>query len=110
MSEKLEEKYKYMCNMVEQMASSINEWQEYIEKVDKEKHELEEISHDQSREIFEYKKIISGAQKKEELLLDYIDNICGIIEAQCPLKEQDLWLADMKRVGLYPDNTYEDEE
>ncbi len=60
-------------------------------------------------EIMELKEIIAGAKAKEELLLDYIDNICGIIEAQMPLKEQDLWLADMKRFGLYPDNTYEDD-
>jgi hypothetical protein len=57
--------------------------------------------------IAELEEIIAGAQAKEELLLDYIDNICGIIEAQSPLKEQDLWLDDMKRLGLYPDNTYE---
>jgi len=61
-------------------------------------------------EIMELKEIIAGAKVKEELLLDYIDNICGIIEAEMPLKEQDLWLADMKRFGLYPDNTYEDED
>lgn len=36
-----------------------------------------------------------------ELLKDYIDNICGIIEAEMPLKEQDLWLEDMKTQGLY---------
>ena len=57
--------------------------------------------------IAELEEIVAGAQAKEELLLDCIDNICGIIEAQSPLKEQDLWLADMKRLGLYPDNTYE---
>lgn len=57
--------------------------------------------------IAELEEIVAGAQVKEELLLDYIYNICGIIEAQSPLKEQDLWLADMKRLGLYPDNTYE---
>ena len=57
--------------------------------------------------IAELEEIVAGAQAKEELLLDYIDNICGIIEAQSPLKEQDLWLSDMKRLGLYPDNTYE---
>ena len=57
--------------------------------------------------IAELEEIVAGAQVKEELLLDYIDNICGIIEAQSPLKEQDLLLADMKRLGLYPDNTYE---
>ena len=57
--------------------------------------------------IAELEEMVAGAQAKEELLLDYIDNICGMIEAQSPLKEQDLWLADMKRLGLYPDNTYE---
>ena len=67
----------------------------------REKTELEEIAHDQSREIFEYKTIIAGAQNKEELLLDYIDNICGIIEAEMPLKEQDLWLDDCVAMGFY---------
>jgi hypothetical protein len=61
-------------------------------------------------EIMELKEIIAGAKAREELLLDYIDNICGIIETEMPLKEQDLWLADMKRFGLYPDNTYEDDD
>ena len=71
----------------------------------REKEELEEIAHDQSREIFEYKTIIAGAQKKEELLLDYIDNISSIIAYQCSLKDQDLWMADMIREGLYnPDD------
>ena len=57
--------------------------------------------------IAELEEIVAGAQAKEELLLDYIDNICGIIESEMPLKEQDLWLADMKRLGIYPDKTYE---
>ena len=60
--------------------------------------------------IAELEEIVAGAQAKEELLLDYIDNICGIIESEMPLKEQDLWLADMKKLGLYPDNTYDDDE
>ena len=57
--------------------------------------------------IAELEEIVAGAQAKEELLLDYIDNICGIIESEMPLKEQDLWLADMKILGIYPDKTYE---
>ena len=60
--------------------------------------------------IAELEEIIAGAKAREDLLLDYIDNICGIIEAQCPLKEQDLWLADMKRFGLYPTTTYDDDD
>jgi hypothetical protein len=39
--------------------------------------------------------------KENEDLKDYIDNICGIIEAEMPLKEQDLWLEDMKQRDLY---------
>ena len=67
----------------------------------REKEELEEIAHDQSREIFEYKTIIAGAQKKEELLLDYIDNMCAMIEYQVPVKEHDRWLADCIACGFY---------
>ena len=70
-------------------------------KLLREKEELEEIAHDQSREIFEYKTIIAGAQKKEELLLDYIDNISSIIAYQCSLKEQDLWMSDAINRGFY---------
>ena len=52
-------------------------------------------------EIMELKEIIAGAKAKEELLLDYIDNISAIIAYECPLKDQDLWMADMIRQGLY---------
>jgi len=67
----------------------------------REKIELEEIAHDQSREIFEYKTIIAGAQKKEELLLDHIFGMCEIIYYQCPLKEQDGWMDTMIEQGYY---------
>ncbi len=49
----------------------------------------------------ELKEIIAGAKAKEELLLDYIDNISAIIAYECPLKDQDLWMADMIRQGLF---------
>jgi hypothetical protein len=52
-------------------------------------------------EIMELKEIIAGAKAKEELLLDYIDNISAIIAYECPLKDQDLWMADMIRQGLF---------
>ena len=84
MSEKLEEKYKYMCNMVEKMTTNIAVMKE-----------------NRDREMREMEEIIAGAQKKEELLLDYIDNICGIIEAEMPLKEQDQWLEDCIKMGFY---------
>ena len=67
----------------------------------REKIELEEIAHDQSREIFEYKTIIAGAQKKEELLLDHIEGMCEIIYYQCPLDEQDGWMDTMIEQGYY---------
>ena len=70
-------------------------------KLLREKEELEEIAHDQSREIFEYKTIIAGAQNKEELLLDYIDNIGAIIAYQCSLKDQDSWMSDAIDRGFY---------
>ena len=90
MSEKLEEKYKYMCKLVEQMASSLHKAGKIIDENDK-----------MTKEVFELKKKVSGAQNKEEVLLDYIDNICGIIEAEMPLKEQDLWVNDCITQGFY---------
>lgn len=64
----------------------------------------EEIIDDQAREIFELKRIVAGAQVKEELLLDYIDNMCGMIEAEVPIKEHDRWLADAIHMGWYSGN------
>ena len=51
--------------------------------------------------IAELEEIVAGAQAKEELLLDYIDNISAIIAYQCSLKEQDNWMADLIRLGLF---------
>ena len=67
----------------------------------REKTELEEIAHDQSREIFEYKTIIAGAQNKEAVLLDYIDNMCGMIEMQVNPQKHDKWLDDCVACGFY---------
>jgi hypothetical protein len=38
---------------------------------------------------------VTGLQKENKVLKDYIDNIAAIIAYQCALKEQDLWMADM---------------
>ena len=39
------------------------------------------------------------------LLRDYIDNIAAIIAYQSSLKDQDMWMADMIKEGLYnPDD------
>ena len=70
-------------------------------KLLREKEELEAIAHDQSREIFEYKTIIAGAQRKEELLLDHIFGMCEMIYYQVPLKEQDGWMDTMIEQGYY---------
>jgi len=72
-SETLEEKYKYMC----------------------------ELAEDMSREVYEQKKIIAGAQKKEEELMEIITEISAIIYYQSSLKEQDDWLSDMMKRGLF---------
>ena len=69
MSEKLEEKYKYMCKMVEQMASSLHKAGKIMEE--------------------------------NEKMKDYIDNMCGMIEAETPLKEHDRWLDDCVNQGFY---------
>ena len=67
----------------------------------REKTELEQIAHEQSVEILDMKKMVAGAQNKEELMLDYIDNISSIIAYQCSLKDQDLWMSDAIDRGFY---------
>ena len=67
----------------------------------REKTELEIIAHEQSVELFDLKKIIAGAQNREELLLDYIDNMCAMIENQIPIKEHDRWMDDCVAMGFY---------
>ena len=76
MSEKLEEKYKYMCDMVEQMATSLRKADEIIER---------------NEELY----------REKELLKDHIDNICAIIYYQNSLKEQDQFVDRMIEQGFY---------
>jgi len=59
-------------------------------------------------EIMELKEIIAGAKAKEELLLDYIDNIASIIYYQMSCKEQDLWVDDVVAMGWYEKPEEED--
>ena len=49
---------------------------------------------------------LSGALTRQNMLLrDYIDNIAAIIAYQSSLKDQDMWMADMIKEGLYnPDD------
>ena len=51
--------------------------------------------------IAELEEIIAGAQAKEELLLDYIDNIGAIIAYECSLKDQDSWMSDAIDRGFF---------
>ena len=60
-----------------------------------------ELINDMYKEIRELEEIVAGARANEEELVDYIDNIGAIIAYQCSLKDQDLWMADMIRQGLY---------
>jgi hypothetical protein len=39
--------------------------------------------------------------EENERLKDYIDNMCGMIEAETPLKEHDRWLDDCITQGFY---------
>ena len=76
MSEKLEEKYKYMCDMVEQMATSLRKADEIIER---------------NEELY----------REKDLLKDHIDNICAIIYYQNSLKDQDQFVDRMIEQGFY---------
>ena len=61
------------------------------------------------KEIRELEEIVAGARLNEENLLHYLTNICAIIHYQCPLKEQDLFVADMIELGIYvPDDDDDD--
>ena len=51
--------------------------------------------------IAELEEIVAGAQAKEELILDYIDNIGAIIAYECSLKDQDSWMSDAIDRGFY---------
>ena len=51
--------------------------------------------------IAELEEIVAGAQAKEELLLDYIDNIGAIIAYERSLKDQDSWMSDAIDRGFY---------
>ena len=84
MSEKLEEKYKYMCDMVEQMATSLRKADEIIER---------------NEELY----------REKELLKDHIDNICAIIYYQNSLKDQDQFVDRMIEQGFYkkPEDEWE---
>jgi len=101
MSEKLEEKYKYMCKLCEQMSSSLHKADKIIKENEKQGITIQEYQEIKNKQIRELEEMVSGAQSKEKLLLDYIDNMCGMIYYQVQLKEHDRWLEDCIAQGWF---------
>jgi|TARA_Y100000310_G_scaffold180137_1_gene180045 hypothetical protein len=75
-SETIEEKYKYMC----------------------------ELTEDMSREVFELKKIVAGAQKTEELLKDFVSNLFELNNGDYSQRDIDralhYWRESFKAAGI----------
>ena len=75
-SETIEEKYKYMC----------------------------ELAEDMSREVFELKKIVAGAQKTEELLKDFVSNLFELNNGDYSQRDIDralhYWRESFKTAGI----------
>ena len=75
-SETLEEKYKYMC----------------------------ELAEDMSREVYEQNKIIAGAQKTEELLKDFVSNVFELNNGAYSQRDIDralhYWRQSFKTAGI----------
>tara|TARA_Y100001963_G_C6535168_1_gene332952 strand:- start:50 stop:397 length:348 start_codon:yes stop_codon:yes gene_type:complete len=115
MGEKLEEKYEYMCKLAEDLTVKLHTASEKIKELETEKRQLhvdlntvEDVNNDLHRDMYEI-------HKEKERLLDYVDNMCGMIESETPLKEHDRWLEDCRKMGWYPaentiDAEFEEEE
>jgi len=54
-----------------------------------------------TKEIIELERAIVCFQRERENLLDYLTDICSIINYQCSLKHQDEWLERMISLGYY---------
>ena len=108
MSEILEEKYKYMCKMVEQMASSLNKAEKIIKENEQQGLTIQEYQEIKNKQIRELEEMVAGAQNKEqelyrekELLKDHIFGMCEMIYYQVPLRENDDWMDTMIEQGYY---------
>ena len=62
---------------------------------------LAELSGRLLRQHNDLEKVVAGAKKKEELLLDHIYGMCEMIYYQVPLDEQDDWMETMIEQGYY---------
>ena len=108
MSEKLEEKYKYMCKLCEQMSSSLHKADKIIKENENDEITIQEYQEIKNKQIRELEEMVSGAQNKEqelyrekELLKDHIYGMCEMIYYQVPLKESDSWMDTMIEQGYY---------
>ena len=63
-----------------------------------------------SKEIKELEEIIAGARLNEENLVDYITEICDIIDMQLPLRYQDAFVERMIQLGVFVPEVVEDED
>ena len=83
------------------MVMNEEEVREHCVKLAEECYRLTARLKDTDKTLWDVSKMLEGAQVKEELLLDYIDNMCGMIEAETPLNEHDRWLNDCVAQGFY---------
>jgi chromosome segregation ATPase len=110
MSEKLEEKYKYMCKLAEDLTVKLHMASEKIMALEAEKLQLHIDLNTVEDSNVDVQVQITEIHRERELLKDYVDNMCGMIEAETPLKEHDRWLKDCRKMGWYPDNNTIDAE
>ena len=60
-----------------------------------------QVAEDSARELMERDKMLSGAFNRERELLSKIRWIATLIHCEAPLEEQDQWLANIVKEGLY---------
>ena len=60
-----------------------------------------QVAEDSARELMERDKMLTGAFNREKELLSKIRNIAALIHCQSTLEEQDRWLANIVKEGLY---------
>ena len=72
------------------------------------KREAVEMINDMYKEIRELEEIVAGARLNEENLVDYITEICDIIDMQLPLRYQDAFVERMIQLGVFVPEVVED--
>ena len=74
------------------------------------KREAVEMINDMYKEIRELEEIVAGARLNEENLVDYITEICDIIDMQLPLRYQDAFVERMIQLGVFVPELDDDDE